>query len=97
MHWDWNPLVYLDMSNLDSVAACLSSIPLVKAVVMQFVKENTNLIGGHILQWYALGGEVAFWFVLYFRAWSSFSILEGKLKFPFLILELKETIQTITT
>ncbi|MBA0736970.1 hypothetical protein Gogos_010456 [Gossypium gossypioides] len=48
----------LDMSNLDSVAACLSSIPLVKAVVMQFVKEYTNLIGGHILQWYALSGEV---------------------------------------
>lgn len=27
-----------------------------KAVAMQFVKENTNVIAGHVMQWYALGG-----------------------------------------
>ncbi|MBA0763520.1 hypothetical protein Gotri_012953 [Gossypium trilobum] len=50
-------LLILEYEDVDALAR-RSSIPLDKAVVMQFVKEYTNLIGGHILQWYALGGEV---------------------------------------
>ena len=52
----WNPHVSLEMSDLACVTAWQSNMPLAKVVVMQFVLANTNLIGGHVLQWYALRG-----------------------------------------